>query len=153
VDPDAHGEAEQEVHQRDEQTGDRVALDELGCAVERAEESRLLLLGLAAAARLLVGDRAGGHVAVDGELLARHAVEGEARADFGHTACAFCDHNEVHDQQHAEHHEPEKDVAAHHEHREALDHRSRGVGAFMALADDQLGRRDVEAQPQDRGEG
>jgi len=145
---DAHRHADQQVQQRDQQPRHRVALDELGGAVERAEERGLLLLGLAAGARLLMADRARRHVAVDGELLAGHPVEREARADLGHAAGALGDDDEIHDQQHAEHHEAQIDVAAHHEHREALDHRASRVGAGVALADDQLGGGDVERQPQ-----
>ena len=108
VDEHAHGEAHDEVEERDEQAGDGVALDELRGAVERAEEGRLLLLDAPPLARLGVGDRARRHVAVDGELLARHAVEGEAGADLGHAAGALGDDDEVDDQQHAEDHQAER---------------------------------------------
>ena len=98
VNEDAHGEAHHEVEERDEEAGDGVALHEFRGAVEGAEEGRLLLLDAPALARLGVGDGAGGHVAVDGELLAGHAVEGEAGADLGHAAGALGDDDEVDDE-------------------------------------------------------
>ncbi len=148
VDHHADHEAHHEVQERDQQPGDRIALHEFRGTVERAEEGGLLLLELAPLAGLLVADRAGGHVAVDGELLAGHRVEREARAHLGHAPRTLGDHDEVHDQEHAEHHQPEQHRAAHDEHREALDHVARRPGAGMALADDELRGGDVERQPQ-----
>ena len=145
-----HGHADDQVQEDDQQPGDGIALHELGGAVQRAEERRLLLLPSPPLARLLVVDGARGHVAVDRELLARHAVEGEAGADLRHPAGTLRDHDEVHDQQHAEHHDPEQQVAAHHEVGEALDDMAGGIGPGMPLPDDQLGRGDVERQAQEQ---
>ncbi len=126
-------EADDQIEDGDQQARDGVALHELRGTVERAEERRLGEVGLAAALGLLVIDRARRHVAVDGELLAGHPVQREARADLGHPRRALGDDHEVHDQQHAEHHEPERDGAAHDEAREALDDVAGRVGAGMAL--------------------
>ncbi len=144
----AHRDAHHQVENGDQKAGDGVPLHELGCAVERAEEGRLFLFDPAALFRLLMGDGASGEVAVDRELLARHGVEGEAGANLGHPACALGDDDEVDDQQNEEDDEAEKQVPAHHEHREALDHAAGGVEAAMTFADDEFGRRDVEREAQ-----
>ena len=143
-----HDQPHDKVQKRDQQPCDRIALHEFGHTVERSEERRFLLFQFPAFARLLVIDGTGGHVAVDGKLLARHPVKREACAHFGHARRALGDHHEVDDQKDAEDDESKEDAAAHDEPGEPLDHLARGVSAGMALADDQLGRRDVERQPQ-----
>ena len=140
--------ADDDVQPGDQQAGDRIALDEFRRPVERAEEVRLGQFLLAPALGLGVVDRAGRHVGVDGQLPARHPVQREARADLGHAARALGDDDEVDDQQHEEDHQAQDQVAAHDELGKALDHMAGGVGAGVALADDQLGRGDVQRQPQ-----
>ena len=101
-----HGHADQqaddEVEERDKQSGDGIALDEFRCAVERAEKGRLCLLALAPDLGLGMVDGAGVHVAVECKLPPRHPVEREAGTDLGHAARAFGDDHEIHNQQHAE---------------------------------------------------
>ena len=77
---DADDDAADEVDQRDQDAGHRVALDELRGAVHRAVEVGLLGDLGAALARLLVGDLARVEVGVDRHLLAGHRVEREAGA-------------------------------------------------------------------------
>src|SRR6056297_2034880 len=101
---------------------DGVALHEFRCPVERAEEGGLGLLRLAAALGFGMVDGTGVDVAVDRQLLARHAVEGETRPDLGHPRRPLVDDDEIDDEQDAEDDESEKDAAAHHEGREPLDH-------------------------------
>ena len=96
-------------------------------------------LALAPFLGLLVVDGPGGHVAVDGQLFARHPVQRKARTDLGHAGGTLGDDHEVHDQQHAEHHQPQEDAATHDELCEPFDHIPGGVGAGMTLTDDQLG--------------
>ena len=92
---DADDDAADQVDQRDQDAGHRVALDELRGAVHRAVEVGLLGDLGAALARLLVGDLARVEVGVDRHLLAGHGVEGEARADLGHAAGAVRDDDEL----------------------------------------------------------
>jgi hypothetical protein len=101
VDEDADDQADHDVQQGDQQPGDRIALDELRRAVERAEEVRLGQFLLAPALRLGVVDGPGGHVGVDRKLAARHAVQRKARAHLGHASRALGDDDEVDDQQDA----------------------------------------------------
>ena len=77
----------------------------LGAELRDWKRVPLRLLPLAPDTGFVVVDGARAHVTVDGELLTRHRIEGEARADFGHTASALGDHDEVHDHDHAEDHE------------------------------------------------
>ena len=148
-----------DVQHRDEQPRNGVALDELRRPVERAEEVRFGQFLLSPPFRLGMVDGPGSHVAVDRQLLARHAVQRETRADLGHAARALGDDDEVDDQQDAEHHHAQHHVAAHDEAREPLDHRTGSIGAGMALPDDELCRGHVQRQTQqqrrqqDRGKG
>ena len=148
VDGDPHDQTHDDVEHRDQQAGDGIALDEFRGAVERAEKGRLLLLAFAPRLGLFVGDRARGDIGVDGELLARHAVEREPGADLGHPPRALGDDDEIDDQQHQEDDEAEKHAPRHHEARKPLDHMPRRGGAGVTVADDELGRGDVERQPQ-----
>ena len=91
-------------------------------------------------ARLLMVDGTGRHVAVDCQLLARHPVQRKSRADLGHAGGSLGDHHEIHDQQHAEHHEAKENTSAHDEIGKTLDHFTGGIGPGVPLSDDQLGR-------------
>ena len=103
---------------------------------------------LAALARLVLVDQAGGEVGVDRHLLAGHGVEVEARRDFGDAARALGDDDEVHDHQDREDDDADDEVAAHHEVAERLDDVAGGVGALVAVREDQARRGEVERQPQ-----
>ena len=70
MDQDACRQTDEQVDQRDDQTGDRVALDEFRRPVQRAVEADLALVLQPAALGLVVGDGARVQVAVDGQLLA-----------------------------------------------------------------------------------
>ena len=93
-----------------------------------------------------MADGANGEVGVDGHLFARHRVQCKACADLCHPACTLCNDHEVHDDQHREHYETDKQVSAHDEHGEALDDISRSIRPRMTLADDQFGRGHVQRQ-------
>ena len=151
--------ARQQVQDGDHQARDGIALDKLRGAVERAEEGGFFLFALAADLGFFMADRADGQIRVDRQLLAGHGVKGEARADFRHAPGAFRDHHEIHNHDDAEYNEADEQVSAHDEHGEAFDHVTRGIGTCVPLPDNQLGRRDVQRQPenecgkQDAGEG
>ena len=125
MDRRADDQSDDEVQKRDQQPRDGIALHEFRCPVERPEKGGFGLFPFPPRLGLGVVDGAGGHVAVDGKLLSRHAVERETRAHFGHSRGTLVDDDEVHDQQNAEDDEAHHDRATHHEHREALDHRRR----------------------------
>jgi hypothetical protein len=69
----------------------------------------------------VIVDHAGGQVGVDGHLLARQGVQGEARGHFGHAARPARDDSEVHHQQDEEDHRADDQTAAHRELTEGLD--------------------------------
>ena len=94
--------------------------------------------------------RPGGKIGVDRHLLARHGVEVEARRDFGDAARALGDDDEIHDHQDRENDNSDDEIAAHHEIAERLDDVAGGVGALMAVRQDQPRRSKVERQPQHR---
>ena len=144
---DADDDAADEVDQRDQDAGHRVALDELRGAVHRAVEVGLAGDLLAAPARLLVGDLARVEVGVDRHLLAGHGVEREARADLGHAAGAVRDDHELDDDEDQEDDEADDDVAADDELAERRDD-----VAGVAVQQDQARDGDVDRQPEQRRE-
>src|SRR6185295_5588968 len=128
-----------DVDEYDEQTCDRVAPDEFGGAIHRAEESAFVFQGLPAPPRFFFVDKARRQVCVDCHLLARHRVEVKAGGHFRDTARTFGDYDEVHDDQDREHDDPDDEIATHHEISERLDHMAGRVGAFMPAREDQTG--------------
>lgn len=148
---DAHDQAHDDVQQGDQQTRDRVALDEFRRTIERAEKCRFLLLQLAARLGFFMVDSAGGHIGIDGKLLAGHPVERKSRPDLGHAGRALCDDHEIHDQQNAKDNETQKDTAAHDKAGEPFDHVTSRARTGMALPDDQFRRGNIQRQSQHQG--
>ena len=109
------------VKQRDQQSGNRVALNEFRRSVERAEKRGFFLLNPAAFFGLGMIDCPGRHITVDGQLFARHAVQREPRANLGHTSGTFGDDDEIHDQQHTKNDQPHEHRPAHDKHGEPVD--------------------------------
>ena len=142
-----------DVDEGDEQAGNGVAAHELGGAVHVAEEGAFGFEVLAALAWLAVFvDQAGGEIGVDGHLLAGHGVEVEARRDFGDTARTLGDDDEIDDHQDGEDDDADDEIAAHDEIAEGLDDVAGGVGAGVAVGEDQAGGGEVERQPQHGGD-
>ena len=136
------------IQKGDEQPRHRVALDEFRRAIQRAVEIGFRLFGFAAALGFGMVDGTRRHVAVNGKLFARHPVQREACAHFGHAACALGDDDEIHDQQHKEDHDPQKHRSAHDEIGKALDHAASRIRAGMPFAYDKFGRGYVQRQTQ-----
>ncbi len=147
---DADDDAADDVDERDEQAGDCVAAHEFRGTVHRAEEAAFVFQRLAAFLRDLLVDQAGGEVGVDRHLLAGHRVEVEACRDFGDTARTLGDDDEIHRDQDREDDDPDHEIAAHHEVAEGLDDVAGGVGALVAVRQDQPRGGEVERQPQHR---
>ena len=97
--------------------------------------------------RLGARQRAGAHVRVDAHLLARHRIEREARSDFGDPLRALGDHDELHDRDDQEHDATDHDVVADDQLAERVDD-----VAGIRVQQDQLGRRDVQCEPEQRRE-
>ena len=134
-DPD--DDATDNIDEGNQQTGHGVAANEFGGTVHGAEERALLFEIGAPGARLVLVDQSGREVGIDGHLLARHRVEGEACRDFGDTSRAFRDDDEVDDDQDCKDDNPDNEVALHHEVAEGLDDLAGAVGAFMSLAENE----------------
>ena len=147
---DADHHAADDVDHHDEQAGDGVAAHEFRGAVHGAEKAGFVLQGLAAAPRVLLVDQAGGEIGVDRHLLAGHGVEVEARRHFGDAAGALGDDHEVDDHQDREDDDADDEIAAHDEIAERLDDVAGGVGALVAVGENEPRRGEVERQPQHR---
>lgn len=141
-----------DIDEGDEQARDGVAADKLGGTIHGAVKGAFgFKLGAAVAGGFLV-DETGGEIGVDGHLLAGHGVEGEAGSHFGDTARALGDDHEVHDHQDGEDDDADDEIALHHEIAERLDHRTGGMGAFVAVGEDEARGGKVERQPQHGGD-
>ena len=136
----------------DHQAGDGVAAHEFAGAVHGAEEIGFRFEVLAAALGFLLVDQAGGQVGVDRHLLAGHGVQAEARRHFGDAARTLGDDHEVHDHQDGEDDQADDEIALHDQLAEGLDDIAGRGGAFVAMAQDQAGRGEVERQPQHGGD-
>ncbi len=140
----ADDQAADDVDQHDQDAGDGVAADELRCTVHRAEKVGFFGNFRAALAGLVLTDQAGVEVGVDRHLLAGHGVQREAGAHFGDAAGTLGDHHEVDDGEDDEHHDADGVVAADEEVAEGLDHLAGGVGAVVAVHQDDAAGGDVE---------
>jgi hypothetical protein len=101
---EASDESTHDVDACDREPRHGIATHELAGTVHGPEELDLLLQGCAPDARGVVVDDAGRQVGVDGHLLARQGVQGEARGDFSDTARTARDDGEVHHQENEEDH-------------------------------------------------
>ena len=141
----ADGEAADQVDERDDDGGDRVALDELRGTVHRAVEVGLGVHLGAAAAGLVLVDQAGVEVGVDRHLLAGHGVEGEPGADLGDAAGTVGDDDELDDHEDQEDDQADDERAADDEVAEGLDDL-----AGVAVEQHEPGGADVEREPEQR---
>ncbi|CAB4721246.1 unannotated protein [freshwater metagenome] len=141
----ADREAADEVDQRDDDGGDRVALDELRGTVHRAVEVGLGVHLRPSASCLVLVDQPGVEVGVDRHLLARHGVEGEAGADLGDPSRAVRDDDELDDQQDREDDQTDDQRPADHEVAEGVDH-----AAGVAVDEHEPGGADVEREAEER---
>ena len=148
----ADDDAADDIGREDQDTGDRIALHELGGTVHRAVEIRLLGDLGAAGAGLLGGQVARVQIGVDGHLLARHRIEREARRHLRDAACTLGDHDKVDDHEDDEDHDPHREIPRDDEGAEGFDHLPGRTGAGVALGQDDPGRGHVERQPEGRGD-
>ena len=109
---DADDEAADDIDQRDDDAGDRVAADEFAGTVHRPEEIGLLGDFFAAALGLFFVDGAGVQVGVDRHLPARHAVQGKAGGHFADARGTLGDHHELnHDDDDEDDHADDQPIA------------------------------------------
>ena len=98
---DTDDQSADDVDENDNDSGDRIAPDELACAVHCPVEVGFPFDLAPAPAGLRIGDQAGVQVGIDAHLLARHGVEGETGGDFGDARRALGDDDEVDQDEHA----------------------------------------------------
>ena len=132
-----------DVDQRNENAHNGIALDELAGAVHCAVEVGLFLDFRAALLGALLVDEARVQVRVDGHLLARHGVEGEARRNLCHALCALGDDHKLHDDDDNEGDKTHHQVIADDELRKGAD----DVSRVSAVAEDERGGGNVQREP------
>ena len=76
------------------------------------------------------------------------ASKRETRRDFGDTARTFGDDHEIHDGQNGEHDHADDKITAHDQAGEGLHDMPGGVGAFVAVRQNQARRAEIERQPE-----
>ncbi|MNH94538.1 hypothetical protein D3C73_471590 [compost metagenome] len=145
--PDANGHAADEVDEDNDDAGDGIALDELHRAVERAVQLAFALQHAAFFLGFLGRHGAGLEVAVDAHLLAGHAVQREARRDFGHPLRTLGDHDELDNSDNGKDHEAHHQAFADHELTEGGDDLPR-----ISLAEDQPAGADRQRQAEQGGQ-
>jgi hypothetical protein len=101
---------------------------------------------LAPPPRLDLVDQPGVHVGVDGHLLARQRIQGEARRHLGGAHGAVRDDQELNGDQGQKEHEAHHVVAAHHKLPEGLDHLAGRRRALGAMQQDAAAGGDVQRQ-------
>ena len=148
----AHHETADQVDHQNDDAGHRIAAHEFAGTVHRAVELRFLRHCGTARARLIFADQAGIEVGIDRHLLARHRIQGEARAHFGDTSRALGDDHEVDHHQDNEHHNTHRIIAAHQEMAEGFDHLARRIRAGVALQQHHAGGGHVQRQAQQGGD-
>ena len=147
---DADDDAGDDVDEGDDEAGDRVAANEFRGAVHGAVEIAFVLEIAPALPRLRLVDEAGREIGVDRHLLARHAVQAEARGDFGDASRTLGDDDEIHHDEDREHDHADDEIAAHHEIAEGLDDVAGGGRALVPMAQDETRRGEVEREAQHR---
>ena len=135
----------EQVDRDDDDTRDRVALDELRGAVHRAVEICFPADLRSPGARLVVGDLPCVEIGVDRHLLAGHRVEGEARRNLGDAPGAARDHGELDDDQDQEDDETDDQVAADDELAERVHDLAR-----VSVEQDQPRHADIDREPEER---
>ena len=145
---ETHNQPDDDVEAGNQKPRDRIALDEFRRPVQRAEKICLGQLLFTAALGFGMVDCPRRQIRINRKLAAGHPVKRKTRTNLCHPASTFGDHHEVDDQKDDEDHDPQNQVAAHDEFGKALDHMPGGIGAGMALRNDQLGRRDIQRQTQ-----
>ncbi len=121
VHKDLNDHAAQEVDHGDQQGHDGVALDDLGGTVHGAVEVGLLLDLVPALPGVLLVDKTGGEIRVNGHLLAGHGVQGEAGGHLGHTLGTLGNDDKLHQHDNEEDDHADDDVAAGDQVAEILD--------------------------------
>ena len=134
------------IDEHDDDSGDGIALDELGSTVHGTEEIRFPLDLLAAYLGLSISNSSLIQVCIDGHLLAGHSIQGEAGRNLSHALRALGDDDEVDDHQDDEDDETNHCITTDNEVAESCDDFS-----CIAIQKDETGRRNVQRQAEQSG--
>ena len=149
---DTDGEAANQVDDQHQQAGDGIPSHELGGPVHGAVEVGLSGDLLPTGPGLVLIQRAGVEIGIDGHLLARHGIQREAGGDFGDPLSALGDHHKVDDHQDHEDHQTHHIVTADDHLTERLNDFTGGLVPLMTMEQHDPGRGDVQRQPHQGGD-
>ncbi len=138
-----------DVDKQDQDTGNRIALDEFARTIHGTIEVGLGHDLLATPPGLLMIYDSGAQVGIDGHLLARHRIQGKASTNLRNTASTLGHNDEVDNDQDCKYHHTDREIAADHELAEGLDDMARRVRTGMSLKQDDPGRGNIQRQTQE----
>ena len=150
---DAHGEAADNVDERDQNGRHRIPAHKFARPVHGPVKIRLLLHGPPPAARLILLDESGVEFRINRHLFPGQCVQREARRHFRDAPGPLGDHDEIDQRQNQEHHHAHHIIAPHHHVAKRLDD-----VAGVTIQQNQPRRSHVQRQPvegdeqQQRGE-
>jgi hypothetical protein len=130
---DADGEAAKDVNQQDQNAGDCIATDKLGCTVHRAEELGFFANFGAAALGFFFVNESGVQICIHGHLLSGHGIQGKPCRHFGNPFGAFGDHHKVDHHQDGKHDQAHCEIATDQKMTKGLNHCAGRTGAGMSF--------------------
>jgi hypothetical protein len=107
--------ASYEIHHSNDDSCNGIALNQLGSTVHGPEKLSFSLDGLSPFLCLILADKSGAEVGVDGHLLAGHGVQGEPGGYFGYTFGSLRDDDELNHEYDDEYYKSNHGVAAEYE--------------------------------------
>ena len=139
---DADHQTADDIDQKNQDAGDRIAFHKLARAVHGTIKCRLFFEGLAPLLGLLLIDKTHIEIGVDTHLLTRHAIEREARRHFRDTLGATGDDDILHHDQNQENDQADDIISAHNVGPNRRDHPPR-----IRIGQDEPGSGYIERQP------
>ena len=142
-----HDDPADEVDASDDDAGNGIAADELGCTVHRPVKLGLARQMIAPPPGFGFVDGPRVQLRIDRHLLARHRVQDETRRHFRDAPGAFRHDDELNDDENPEDDEPDQQMPLHNVVAERADD-----GPRLAVQQDSACRRDIQREPKQRGQ-
>jgi hypothetical protein len=144
-----HHHAAGQIQRDDDQSGDRIAFDELARTVHRTVEIGFACDRFALAPGAVGVEQPGMHVGVDGHLLARHRIQREASGHLGDALRSACNDHELNRHQNRENDQSDDQIAVHDKRAEGRNDRA-DRARRRPLRQNQSRGRDVQCKAKER---
>ena len=146
----ADNEATNDINEKDQQPGNRIASNKLTGAIHRAIKIRLPSHISPALPCFILGEHPGIHIRINRHLLARHRVQGKPCRDFRDPARTFGHNNKVDNHQDTENHQANGIVSANDKIAKGLNDFARSIRPCMTIEQNHPSRGKVKRQTQQR---